>query len=135
MANVIYPKYKQAAMGGGANHDLLAGDVRCILIDLADYTYAATHEFLSSVAAAARVATSPTLTGKSVTDGVFDADNTSFTAVSGDVSEALLFYVHTGSDASARLVALVDTGVTGLPVTPNGGNINVGFNASGIFKI
>jgi hypothetical protein len=44
-------------------------------------------------------------------------------------------FTHTGNDATARLVAWFDTGVTGLPVTPNGGDINVSFDAAGIFQI
>src|SRR5206468_222846 len=34
-----------------------------------------------------------------------------------------------------RLVLFEDTSVTGLPVTPNGGNIVITWNASGIFTI
>ena len=32
-------------------------------------------------------------------------------------------------------MAFLDTSVTGLPVTPNGGNITVTWNASGIFQL
>ena len=37
--------------------------------------------------------------------------------------------------ATSPLVAYIDTGVTGLPVTPNGGDIAVAWNASGIFAL
>jgi hypothetical protein len=43
--------------------------------------------------------------------------------------------VDTGTAATSPLVAYIDTGVTGLPVTPNGGNITVTWNASGIFQL
>jgi hypothetical protein len=33
------------------------------------------------------------------------------------------------------LVAYIDSSVTGLPVTPNGGNIGITWNASGIFAL
>jgi hypothetical protein len=33
------------------------------------------------------------------------------------------------------LVAYLDTGVTGLPVTPNGGDITISWHASGIFQL
>ena len=42
-----------------------------------------------------------------------------------------------GADVAAsaqRLIAWVDTG-TGLPVTPNGADVNVVFNASGLFTL
>ena len=32
-------------------------------------------------------------------------------------------------------MANIDTGVTGLPVTPNGGDISITWNASGIFTL
>jgi len=40
-----------------------------------------------------------------------------------------------GANTTWRLVAYVDTGGTGLPVTPNGGNINLNWNASGIIGL
>ena len=102
---------------------------------MADYTYSAAHDFLDDVPLAARVATSPNLGSKTFANGLFDAADTTFTAVTGDVSEALIIYVDTGAAATSRLVAFFDTGVTGLPVTPNGGDINVVWNASGIFQL
>ena len=46
-----------------------------------------------------------------------------------------MIYIDTGSSATSRLVAYLDTGVTGLPVTPNGGDIAITWSASGIFKL
>jgi hypothetical protein len=134
MANAIYPIWKQEVMQGTANTSL-GGNVKAVLVDLADYTYSAAHDFLDDVPVAARVATSPNLTGKTFVNGLFDADNTTFTAVTGDQSEAVILYVDSGSAATSRLVAFFDTGVTGLPVTPNGGDINLNWNASGIFQL
>ena len=135
MSNQIYDKYKEALLDALANTDLNDGDVRVILIDAADYTFSQAHDFLDDVPGAARVATSGTMTTTTVTNGVFDADDVVLALVTGDPSEALLFYIHTGVESTSRLVAYIDTGVTGLPVTPNGGNINLVWNASGIFKI
>lgn len=135
MSNALYPKYKEALITGSSNISLSAGTVKVLLIDSADYTYSASHQFLSDVAGAAIVATSSALTGKTVTNGLFDADDTSFSSVSGDVSEALIYYIDTGSSATSRLVYFEDTGVTGLAVTPNGSNITLTHNASGIFQL
>lgn len=134
MPNALYPKWKEAVIQGSANSSL-AGNVKAVLVDLADYTYSAAHEFLSDIILAGRVATSPNLTTKTFTNGLFDAADAVFTAVTGDQSEALVIYVDSGSAATSRLVAFFDTGVTGLPVTPNGGDINITFNASGIFQL
>lgn len=136
MANAIYPKYKEAAISGGANVNLSTGDVRIILIDTNDYVYSAAHEFLSSVPGAARVATlTAGVTSKTVTDGVFDCANFSWTSVTGDQSEAIIVYIHTGSDSTARLVTYLDTGISGLPVTPNGQDIDFTVNPSGLFAL
>ncbi|MGI9419911.1 MAG: hypothetical protein ACR2RA_18965 [Geminicoccaceae bacterium] len=133
MANGLYKPYKSAAMSGGANTDLLTGDVKAVLVDAADYTVDLdNHDFLADIAAGARVATSGNLASKTFASNAFDAADFSFTTVSGDPSEALVYYIDTGVEATSRLVLYVDT-ATGLPITPNGGNIDVTHNASGIF--
>ena len=53
--------------------------------------------------------------------------------MSGDVSEAILLW--NDGHASDGLIAIYDTGVTGFPVTPNGGNINVTVHGSGWFAL
>lgn len=135
MANAIYPKYKEALLDGSSNIDLNDGDVRVILVDSADYTYSAAHDMLDDVAAGARVSVSTALQNTSVTNGLFDADDITLSSVTGDQAEALIIYIHTGTESTSRLVAFIDTGVTGLPVTPNGGDINLAWNASGIFQL
>lgn len=121
MASAAYPEGLDAILTAGVN--LTSADIRCILVDSADYTYSAAHEFLSSVPGGARVSTF-TLASKTVTAGVFDAADGTFTAVTGDPSEALILYVHTGSDATARLLFYID----GISVTPNGGDIAVAWD-------
>ena len=50
--------------------------------------------------------------------------------------EALVIYQDSGVSATSRLIAYIDT-ATGLPVTPNGGNITVTWDngANRIFKL
>jgi hypothetical protein len=72
---------------------------------------------------------------KTFTNGVFDGADVTFTAVTGNSAEALIIYIDTGTAGTSPLVAFIDTGVTGLPVTPNGGNIAVTWNATGIFAL
>lgn len=133
MANAIYPKFKEAALQGDIALDTSV--VKVILVDLADYTYNAAHDFLDDVPAAAREEISAALASKTFTDGVFDSADPSFPGAVGDVCEALILFIDTGSDATSRLIAYYDTGVTGLPVTPNGGDIDVTVNASGWFSL
>ena len=133
MANAIYPKYKEALLDGLSNIDINDGTVKVALIDTGTYTYNTAHDFYDDVSGV--VGTPQTIANTTVTNGVFDGDNVTFTAVTGDSVEALIIYIDTGSAATSRLVAFLDTNVTGLPVTPNGGDITVTWNASGIFAL
>lgn len=133
MANAIYPLYKQALLGGASNIDLDGGTVKVALIDTGTYTYSSSHDFLNDVSGV--VGTAGTIANTTVTNGLFDGDDVTFSAVSGSSVEALIIYIDTGSSTTSRLVAYLDTGVTGLPVTPNGGNITITWNASGIFQL
>lgn len=138
MANALYPKWKEARLQGTANAALDGSGTTGLyvaLVDLGTYTYSASHEFFSSVASA-MVGTEQELGTKTYTNGVLDAADTTFTAVSGATAEALVIFVkNAGANTTWRLVAFIDTGVTNLPVTPNGGNIVVSWNASGIFAL
>lgn len=135
MANALYDKGRQKFLEGGIAW--LTDNIKCVLVDTADYTVnLATHEFLSSVGAAARVATSGNLSSKTSTNGVADAADVTFTTVSGDVSEALIIYKDTGVEATSPLIAYIDT-ATGLPITPGGGDIVIVWDAGAnkIFKL
>lgn len=133
MTNAIYPPYKQALLDADVNVDLIAGTVKVALVDTGTYTYNAAHDFLDDLTGV--VGTAQTIGTKTVTNGTFDGDNVTFTAVSGATVEALVIYIDTGVSTTSRLVAYIDTGQTGLPVTPNGGDITITWNASGIFTI
>ena len=125
MANSLYTKAKQHLIDGTI--DLDTNDIRAILVDGADYTpVLATHETLADIPAAGRVAVSGALVGKTVTDGVFDADNKVISAVTGDQFEYIVLYQHTGAE-SALLILLIDT-ATGLPCTPNGSDITIAWD-------
>lgn len=120
MASVVYPKALEAFANGDI--DLLVDDIRAILIDAADYTYSAAHDFLNDVPAGARVSVSAALTGKTTTDGVFNHSQGTFATVTGDTSEAVIYYKHTGVEGTSNLIAYIDN-FTGLPITPNGQSI------------
>jgi len=133
MTNAIYPAYKQALLDASSNSDLNDGTVKVALVDTDTYTYSASHDFLDDLSGV--VGTAQTIANTTVTAGLFDGDNVTFTAVSGATVEALVIYIDTGTPGTSRLVAYLDTGQTGLPVTPNGGDIAITWNASGIFQL
>lgn len=133
MANAIYPLYKQALLDGSANTDINDLTVKVALVDTGVYTYSAAHEFLTSLTGV--VGTAQTIAATTVANGLFDGDNVTYSTVTGNSVEALVIYIDTTVAGTSRLVAYIDSGVIGLPVTPNGGDITVTWNVSGIFQL
>ena len=135
MANALYDKGREGFLDGTIDWD--TDNIKVVLVDNADYTVnLATDDFLDDVAVGGRVATSGNLTSKTVAAGVADAADVTFTAVSGDQCESIVIYYDTGSAATSRLIAYIDT-ATNLPVTPNGGDITIAWDngANKIFKL
>lgn len=138
MANALYPKWKEALLQGSANSALNGSGttgVYVALVDTGTYTYSAAHEFYSSLSGV--VGTDQEIGAtKTYTNGTFDGADTTHPSVTGNSAEALVIYVkNAGANTTWRLVAYIDTGVGNLPVTPNGGNIGITWNASGIFSL
>src|SRR6478609_1879549 len=135
MANAIYPKYKQSLLNGDANTTITGSGttgIFCALVDTGTYTYNAAHQFYSDLSGI--VGTDQEITSPTLTNGVVDGGDLTYTSVSGASVEAFVIYrKNAGANTTWRLIAYIDTGQTGLPVTPNGGNITVTWNASGIF--
>ncbi len=135
MANALYDLGRKKFLD--ADIDWLVDNIKVVLVDTATYSVnLATDEFLDDIPSGERVATSGNLGTKDSTAGVADAANITFTAVSGDVSEALVIYKDTGAAATSPLIAYIDT-ATGLPITPNGGDITVTWDSGSdkIFKL
>lgn len=132
MANVLYDKGRQAFLEGGIAW--LTDTIKVALVDTGTYTFSAAHQFYSSVSGV--VGTPQTLTTKTTTNGVADADDSTFTSVSGASVEALVIYKDTGSAATSPLIAYIDT-ATGLPFTPSGVNQTVVWDSATnkIFKL
>lgn len=135
MPTNLYDKGREGFLDGSIDWD--TDDIRVILIDAADYTVdLSVHDNLDDVPSAARVATSTSLTSKTVTNGVADAADVTFSSVTGDTSEALVIYKHTGTETTSRLIAYIDV-AAGLPITPNGGDISLTWDSgtNKIFKL
>lgn len=139
MANAVYPKYKQSLLTEADTNKSLdqastSAPFAALVTTSAGYTYNAAHQFYSSLTNIQ--GTDVAITTPTVVNGLFDGDDVTFTAVSGTVIGAIVIYrKNTGANTTWRLVLFEDTSVTGLPVTPNGGNIVITWNASGIFQL
>jgi hypothetical protein len=133
MSNQLYPKAKEDFLGGNLN--LSSNVVTIALIDTDIYSFSSSHEDRADVQNTAVVATA-NLASKTITSGVFDAADATFTSVTGANCEALILFHNTGDQATSRLIAYIDT-ATGLPILPNGGDITVRFSdgASRIFAL
>jgi hypothetical protein len=143
MANAIYNAFLNGILGAHATRvDLDADQINLALVDegSADGACDETVDDFWDDQSAGLIGTPYQLGAKvigSPAAGVFD--NTvdpapAFTAVSGTTVEALVLYKYNATETLANLICYWDTG-TGLPLTPNGGDVNVTFNASGIFKV
>lgn len=124
MPNMLYDECRKRFLEAGINW--LTDSIKAMLITSSAYTpNFSQHKFLSDIPTAARVTPGVLLTGKSTTGGAADANDVTFTAVGGNNQvNAILLYVDTGVEATSLLLAWLDT-ATGLPITPNGGDIIV----------
>lgn len=125
--------------GSGSSGETYGDDIKALLVNITGtgtlYTPDLTaDEFLSSIASGARIATSSVLVNKTniqgTVGGTADADDVVFSLVpAGSAIEAFVLYKDTGDEATSPLIMYVDSAsATGLPVTPNGGNITVSFD-------
>jgi len=138
MADASYDEFRNAILGAPTHSvpDLNTDNFRIGLrdegvtainlatqIDLADVVTA-------HVAESSNLAS---LTVGVVAVGVFDHADVTFTAVTGASVESLDYFKETGTDSTSPLLWNIDS-ATGLPVTPNGGNITWAPHASGVYR-
>ncbi len=135
MANAAYNRFLQGLLA--KEHDMDSDDIKATLIDSADYTFSASHtSYATDVGSGAKVAASAALGSPTLTNGVFDTADFTWTAVSGDQSEAVILWNDTPSTPVADpLCVFFDTDLTGMPVTPSGGDINFTVHSSGWFAL
>lgn len=134
MANVLYDAARAAFANAELDWD--TDTIKVTLVDTADYTFNAAHDFYDDITVAGRVATA-TLASKTNTNGILDAADTVLSSVTGDPSEALVIWKDTGVEATSRVILYLDTFASGMPVTPNGGNITIQWDngTNKIFKL
>nr|WP_313379356.1 hypothetical protein [Moraxella sp.] len=135
MANTLFDNARQMFLEAQINW--MTDTVKCILVNTGAYTVqTATHKFLSDISSSARATAPVTLTAKSTVGGAANAADCTFTSVSGPSIGAIVIYKDTGSESTSPLIAWIDT-ATGLPITPNGGDIIVTWDkgTNKIFKV
>lgn len=141
MANGLYVLTQNNFLSKAATTPDMDGDtIKLVLTDHGVVTpNLSTHQYYSSISTGTVGALSAALASRTIgtiAAGVFGAANMApaFTAVSGASVESMSLLKDTGVGTTSDLICYWDT-ATGLPLTPNGGDVNVNFNASGIFKL
>ena len=133
MANAAFNRYKSGIQV--ADYDLLVASIKASLVR--GYTFNAAHATVADVTGAGGTlnGTTAALANPTMTDGVFDADDTSLSATASAVNHGLLLYqasaVGGGADVPTNqqlLIAYYDTG-TGLPIQPGTGTVNIAWSA------
>ena len=123
MANLLYDTARKSFLAGELDWD--ADAIKVTLLDTSNYVYSSAHDFFNDITVGGQTATSGAFVGKTTTAGTADASDVTLSAVSGSVSENLIIWEDDASASdSDRLIARIDT-ATGLPVTPNGGDITI----------
>jgi hypothetical protein len=131
MANALYGKGKEKILTAAIN--LSADTIKAALVSTSYTPNLATDEFYSAVSANV-IGTPQTLASKTVALGVFDAADTTFSAVAGGSTLlGVALYKDTGVAGTSPLLALIDT-ITGFPLATNGGDIQIVWD-NGAYKI
>jgi hypothetical protein len=100
-----------------ADIDWLVDNIKLVLVD-ETYVYSEAHQFLSSISAGDRIATSGNLTGKSSPAGVLFADPVTFTGLTtAKTVQGYAIYKDTGSAATSPLIVWADETWAGGPLS------------------
>jgi hypothetical protein len=145
MANALYDKARESFLGQSPPLDWDTDVIKDLLATAAYAANLATDQYLTTtlIANGNRAGSPVTLTSKTVAAGVADAADVTHTAVAAGtaIGQIILWKDGGGGGTSASgttdpLIARIDT-ATGLPVTPNGGDITITWDngSNRIFKL
>lgn len=130
MTTALYKKGAQSIFN--KEIDLDTDTIKCSLMKNDYAQNLSADDFYNDISAS--VLATVTMTGKTITDGVFDADDVTFSAVAGgSTAEAVVIWKDTGNVATSNLICYYDA-ITGFPIATNGGDITVQWD-SGSSKI
>ncbi len=132
MANAHYAKGKEKILSSAVNY--MTDTIKVALVKNNYAQDLANDEFFGPHLSAHVIGTPQTLTGKSITNGVFDAADVTFlTVAAGDTLEGVVIYKDTGVAGTSPLLHYIDT-ITGFPLATNGGDITVQWD-NGAYRI
>lgn len=131
MVSTLYTRAKQLFLTGAL--DLTTATLKAVLVS-ANYVPSTGHLSLVDLPTNARLAEAVSVTGVSVEDGVFDADDLTFYAVEGPAIVGAVVYRDTGVESTSTLVVCCSLSA---PVTPTGSSVVLRWNngATKIFSL
>jgi hypothetical protein len=129
MPTALYDLGREGFLDGSIDWD--TDDIRGAIVTSSYSPTLATDKFLSTPAANI-VARTGALTAKTVASGVANGTIPLMTAVTGSACIYFILFKHTGSDATARLIAIYD-----ISYTPSGNDLQISFStgANKAFKL
>lgn len=126
MASGMYENGVAALMGGDI--DFLNDTISVVLVSAAYDVDLETDVSQSDIPEAAQIAERQ-LQGKSIDGTTFTADSLTFPSVTGSTVVAVVILRDDGTQQGSRLIAYLDN-APGLPVTPDGTDITLNWDAS-----
>lgn len=134
MSNRFYSLGVEAFLAGSI--DALTDTLKADLVSSASYTpNTSTDQFHSTVTSSGGIiAAGVTLTSVTGSGGTLSAANVVWSSVTGSAAALIVLWKSTGTDSTSPLICLFDT-ATGLPVTPNGGNITAAWSSGQVFTL
>lgn len=144
MANFLFDAFRNSLIGKTSDYsarvDMDTDTIKAAFVDEGTATPAVGNVFVTSFSTALVPAfasgvtlTSPTV--GTVAAGVFDAADTTFTALTGSSVEGIVIWKNVTVVGDSPNLVYFNTGITGVPFTPSGGDVTIQWNASGIFQV
>lgn len=134
MATIVCVEWLNGMLGNPSTSvvDLNTDNIDVSLLDQTDSgTITASTLVYDTVDAATVVATGDLPAVSSITGGVVTLSGAlTYTSVTGDAADYLTAFKNSGTPSTSPLILTWQTGTTGLPVTPNGGNIVVTWSSN-----
>lgn len=122
MATTMYGKCRDSFLNAGLNWT--SSNIALMFVTTSYTPSYNVDQYVSDVTGGAIIATSGNFSGNVSTLGTATASNETVSSVSGAQFAYVTIFKQTGTTSTSQLIINIDT-ATGLPCTPNGGNIVV----------
>lgn len=138
MADQLYTDFRNGMLGNPTHTviDFDTNNIKAFLYDEGADALNLADVDLADIATAAIIGTTANLTATVGTsaDGAFDHDDETISTVSGNSVESIVYYKDSGTGSTSPLAMNIDSW-TGLPLTPNGGDVTLQPHSTGVFQI